>query len=250
MHTRLSHFATLPFWSQSSEQLCDHVLARLEQGFSTHIVTINAEMLLYAAVHPSAEQAIDACTIATVDSFAVWLWLRFFFRRNFPRITGVAFAEKLAVQAGQRGERVALIGGSSTIAVQQAQQYLEAQSARVTLAVRLEHTPREQEPVMSSLILEGLRSVKPTIILVGFGHGVQEVWLSKALPLVGYPAIGIGVGGAIDVWGGVARRAPATLQRLGLEWLWRLIQQPSRYRRILRATIGFPARCIWESLLY
>jgi N-acetylglucosaminyldiphosphoundecaprenol N-acetyl-beta-D-mannosaminyltransferase len=58
--------------------------------------------------------------------------------------------------------------------------------------------------------------------------------------------IGIGVGGTFDFWTGKVKRAPIFLRKIGLEWMWRLIQQPKRMRRIFRAVIIFPIRVIFN----
>lgn len=58
----------------------------------------------------------------------------------------------------------------------------------------------------------------------------------------------IGVGGAIDFYGKVVKRAPEKIQKLGFEWVWRLVQEPWRWRRILSAVIVFPIAVAWDTL--
>jgi N-acetylglucosaminyldiphosphoundecaprenol N-acetyl-beta-D-mannosaminyltransferase len=80
----------------------------------------------------------------------------------------------------------------------------------------------------------------PEILLVGFGHPKQERWIANNLHQFPSVKIVVGVGGTFDVWAGRIFRAPKWLRALGLEWLWRLMQEPKRFRRIWNAVIVFP----------
>ncbi|MFZ1720550.1 MAG: WecB/TagA/CpsF family glycosyltransferase, partial [Candidatus Moraniibacteriota bacterium] len=74
----------------------------------------------------------------------------------------------------------------------------------------------------------------------------QEFFIAKFKDKVSELRIGIGVGGAFDFLTGKRKRAPKWLRAIGLEWLWRVIQQPSRIRRIWNAVIVFPVRVFWK----
>ena len=78
------------------------------------------------------------------------------------------------------------------------------------------------------------------MVLVGFGHGKQERAIEYLMQQVALPCIFVGVGGSLDMWAGEFPRAPKPLRFLGLEWLWRLILQPSRIHRIIQAVFVFP----------
>ncbi len=84
-----------------------------------------------------------------------------------------------------------------------------------------------------SLICERLRTAKPDILLVAYGHPQQDYWIRQhrdELPA----AVAMGVGGAFDFVAGVTVRAPVWMRRLGLEWLHRLVREPWRWRRMSR----------------
>jgi len=80
--------------------------------------------------------------------------------------------------------------------------------------------------------VEAIRSASPTILLAGLGSPRQEQWLSRRLSALGVP-VAMGVGGTLDVWAGRARRAPPWMQKLGLEWCYRLLREPRRLGRQL-----------------
>jgi N-acetylglucosaminyldiphosphoundecaprenol N-acetyl-beta-D-mannosaminyltransferase len=88
-----------------------------------------------------------------------------------------------------------------------------------------------------------INAAQPTILLVAYGHPAQDLWIARNQPLLRVP-VAIGVGGALDFVAGEVPRAPAWLRRLGLEWLYRLIRQPWRWRRVLVAVPLF----LWAAL--
>lgn len=98
-------------------------------------------------------------------------------------------------------------------------------------------------PVSGTLapeVVERVRAMSPDVIAIGLGQGKQEAVIAAHRAQWPSAKIIIGVGGAIDMLAGRQRRAPRLLQRLGLEWLWRLTTQPWRLRRIVNAVIVFP----------
>jgi N-acetylglucosaminyldiphosphoundecaprenol N-acetyl-beta-D-mannosaminyltransferase len=89
-------------------------------------------------------------------------------------------------------------------------------------------------------IQEAINMAKPNLLFVAFGAPKQELWLKRNLPHLKTVKVAIGVGGAFDFISGARKRAPVWMQRMGIEWLFRLITQPARIKRIWRATIIFP----------
>jgi N-acetylglucosaminyldiphosphoundecaprenol N-acetyl-beta-D-mannosaminyltransferase len=79
-------------------------------------------------------------------------------------------------------------------------------------------------------VAERLHAARPDVVCAAYGHGAQERFLAEHLPRIG-AAVGIGVGGALDVLAGRVRRAPGAVQAAGREWAWRLAREPRRVRR-------------------
>ena len=84
-----------------------------------------------------------------------------------------------------------------------------------------------------SQIIADIRAVSPDLLLVGLGSPKQEKWIYDNLRFTG-ARVAIGVGGSFDVMAGNVKRAPVLFQKFGLEWLYRLIKQPSRFMRMLK----------------
>lgn len=97
-------------------------------------------------------------------------------------------------------------------------------------------------------LVERINDAKPKILFIAFGHVKQEKWIFHHLDQLPSVKLAIGVGGALDYISGTVKRAPKFLQRAGLEWLYRLIKQPSRWKRILDATIVFPLLIVIKKL--
>lgn len=94
----------------------------------------------------------------------------------------------------------------------------------------------QQEKNIQKMINE----VEPDLLFVAFGAPKQEFWIERNLPYLTTVKVIMGVGGAFDFIAGIRKRAPKIFQKLGIEWLFRLIIQPSRWLRIFNATIKFP----------
>jgi len=90
----------------------------------------------------------------------------------------------------------------------------------------------------SDKIIEKINQVKPNILLVGLGSPKQEKWIYENLKKMPSVKVAIGVGGAFDFISGRVKRAPKFLQKIGFEWLWRLVLQPKRMKRIFDGVGG------------
>lgn len=197
----------------------------LQQDTPKLVVTPNPEILLEAKKNPEYQDVLNSADLSLPDGFGLRL-----FSSLRSTVTGTDFARELLNIANEQNLKVLAVvredGLSSEEDVQQALKCL-APNAHVQVAAISKNS---MEPIQA----------EADIVLVGLGFPNQELWLHKNLSAVEGAKIGIGIGGAFDFWTGSTKRAPRFIQRLGLEWLWRLIQQPSRIGRIFRAVIVFP----------
>ena len=88
-----------------------------------------------------------------------------------------------------------------------------------------------QDPELWPGIERQLQQARPDLVLVALGVPRQETWIQRLH--IGQPGLWMGVGGSFDVWSGTKERAPVWMGRLQIEWLYRLIQEPHRWRRML-----------------
>src|SRR5436190_1923587 len=155
------------------------------------------------------------------------------------RVTGVALTELIAARAAERGWSMFLLGAAPGVA-ERAAEALQHKYPGLRVVGCYSGSPRrDEEPVIRARII----AAQPTVLLVAYGHPAQELWIARNQPLLRVP-VAIGVGGVFDYLAGEAPRAPAWMRRIGLEWLYRLIRQPQRWRRILVAVPLF----LWAAL--
>jgi N-acetylglucosaminyldiphosphoundecaprenol N-acetyl-beta-D-mannosaminyltransferase len=142
------------------------------------------------------------------------------------RISGSDYIWDLSRLAVKKDMKVFLLGGEPTIP-EQAALKLQTDIYGMKVAGTFEGSPKTED---ETKILELMKKDKPDILFVAYGVPAEELWLEKNLVKTG-ARIGIGVGGTFDFLAGRRKRAPKFIRAIGLEWLWRLMIEPKRYRR-------------------
>jgi N-acetylglucosaminyldiphosphoundecaprenol N-acetyl-beta-D-mannosaminyltransferase len=219
----------------------ERIAGFIASGAPHHVVTINPEFVMEARHNPAFRQVLAGASLATPDGFGLLLVAR---QRGTPfrgRVTGVALAEQIAALAARRGWSLFLLGAEPGVAERAAAALQQAHPA-LRIAGCYAGSPRpSDEPAIHDRIAQA----RPDVLLVAYGHPAQELWIARNQPLLRVP-VAIGVGGVFDYLAGVVPRAPAWMRQLGLEWLYRLIKQPWRWRRILVAVPLFLWAALWE----
>lgn len=228
----------------SPEDAWSVIEKRIADGASTTVVTTNAEILLYAHRHSWYWRVLEQAHVRLVDSFG--LHLVGLMLRTWPQRTpGAEFADRVLQKASRRGWRVALIGGQPGVALKAARHIHQKYP---NLVIQAEQGGIIQtdgaEDAESAALRVRLAQFAPDVLLVAFGHPKQEAWMSRHVKNMPSVKIAVGIGGILDIWAGKLKRAPRCMQVVGLEWAWRLIQEPRRWRRILDAVVFFPCAVI------
>lgn len=148
------------------------------------------------------------------------------------RIPGVEFVEHMCKRAANDGWGVYLLGGEEGVAVWAAASLLRKYPGLVVCGTRNGYFgDRENEEVCGEIKRSGAK-----ILLVGTGAPKQEYWLEDNLAASG-AVVGMGIGGSMDVISGKLKRAPKIWQKCGMEWLYRFLQEPTRWRRITKLPV-------------
>ena len=193
------------------------------------LVAINAEKMLTAEDNPEVRDLINAADFKYADGISVVRSVR----KKFPqaqvsRVAGADLWEALMARAGQEGTPVFLIGGKPEV-LAQTEAKLRAQW-RVNIVGSQDgyFTPDQRQALFERIHDSGAQ-----IVTVAMGSPKQEIFMRDCRKI--HPeALYMGVGGTYDVFTGHVKRAPRIWQSLGLEWLYRLLSQPSRITRQLR----------------
>ncbi|MFN9622456.1 MAG: WecB/TagA/CpsF family glycosyltransferase [Cyanobacteriota bacterium] len=209
--------------------VCADVLAAavdLHDHGGGQIVTINAEMTMAALANPALEAAIRGADLVIPDGAGV-VWALGRQGIRVRRAPGIELARQLLEHAAAVGWRVALVGSSPQVLEGLCPRLArEIPGLKLVMAIHGYADPRAWPSLEEQLL-----SMDPDLTLVALGVPRQELWI-QGLP---HPLTGLwmGVGGSFDVWAGNKKRAPRWMGRIHLEWLYRLLQEPTRWRRML-----------------
>lgn len=202
--------------------------SRLDQHRGTHVITLNPEMVMLARRQPMLAQVIQNAELVIADGAGIVFYCRLHGKTQ-PRSPGIELAESLLQYAGTGDSpcSVFFYGGNQGIAQKAAETW---QQRAPQLQIKTAHGYLSDDEVEELLLT--LEQEQPRIILVALGVPRQEQWINQHRHLCPN-TIWIGVGGSFDIWAGVKVRAPAWMNRFYLEWLYRLYQEPWRWRRML-----------------
>lgn len=198
----------------------------VEYAYSHHgqIVTINPEMISEAKKNKDFSDIIEHAELVVPDGIGVEIGLKIL-GHNVKRIPGIELGRALIVKFSNESKRVAFIGATHEV-VESAVRNLHDEIQNLNVSFYHDGYFKDAEIVMNNLY-----QTKPDLVLVALGSPKQEFFIAemkKRLP----NATMIGLGGSFDVWAGHVERAPQIYQNLGLEWLYRTIKEPKRFKRI------------------
>lgn len=206
------------------------IIRFIAEGGPHQIVTVNPEFVMEARRNPVFRRVLATADLATPDGFGLILAARWCGTPLRSRVTGIALTERIAAEAAQRGWSLFLLGAAPGVA-ERAATALQRANPGLRIAGWYAGSPHPDDEAM---IRERILAARPDVLLVAYGHPAQDVWIARNQPILRIP-VAMGVGGTFDELAGVVPRAPATIERLGLKWLYRLLIQPWRWRRIITA---------------
>jgi N-acetylglucosaminyldiphosphoundecaprenol N-acetyl-beta-D-mannosaminyltransferase len=189
------------------------------------VVTLNAEMTMAARADAALGAVIEAAQLVIPDGAGV-VWALGRQGLPVPRSPGIELARRLLEHGARHGWRVALVGASPPT-MERLRERLAAEIPGLQLVLACHGY---QSPETWPGIEQELLALRPDLVLVALGVPRQETWIRALRPPSG---LWMGVGGSFDVWAGMKKRAPGWMGALQIEWLYRLVQEPHRWRRML-----------------
>jgi N-acetylglucosaminyldiphosphoundecaprenol N-acetyl-beta-D-mannosaminyltransferase len=210
---------------EALERLEDFIRIGRLTGKSHQIATVNADFVVNSLHDPELRRILQESDMATADGMPLVMGARMLGVPLTGRVTGADLVPALAERAAARDYSIFLLGARPGVAAQAAQ-ILQSRHAGLKI-VGILSPPNTSILEMDQTILEEIKAAKPDILLVAFGNPKQEKWISMYARELSVP-ICIGIGGTLDMIAGITRRAPLWMQRSGLEWLYRLAQEPRR----------------------
>jgi N-acetylglucosaminyldiphosphoundecaprenol N-acetyl-beta-D-mannosaminyltransferase len=223
----------VPVDAIASPALQDRLREMLAGNRAQHIVTYNPEYAMAARRDPAFRRALQGADLVTADGVGIVVAART--HRATPpltRLTGVELLQHLAAVSASTGSGLFLLGAGPGVA--------ERTAAALRLAEPGVHisgwwSESSPDPRHDAETIARIHESGAAMLAVAYGAPGQIHWIARNLDALGSASVRIvvGVGGAFDYWAGEAIRPPAVIQKLGLEWLFRLIREPWRWRRQL-----------------
>ncbi len=195
---------------------------------SAYVVTPNPEIVWRCREDDRLKKAVSGATLVLPDGIGIIYGARILKRPLKERVPGVDFAEKLMARMAGRGKSVFLLGAKPGVAAQAAAN-LAAKYPGLVIAGTADGYFKDDEPVINAV-----NAANPDFLVIGLGAPKQqESWMAAHRDKLRVGIMG-GFGGSIDVWAGTVARAPVSWQQANLEWLYRLLKQPSRFKRQIK----------------
>lgn len=239
-----------------------------------HIVSVNPEGVLLAQKDEWYREVVNRAALALADGFGIIVACRAL-RQSFvsaqddiaqhanipERVTGIDLMLKLCEMAAENNWKVYLMGGVGETArltseklrmrfpglIVDGEEGIEWEVQSSKCKVQKICHPEPVEGCQSCMLRQAqhdrlisrIKQFHPHLLFVALGQPRQELWIDDHLKEMPSVRVAMGVGGAFDFLSGKVPRAPLIMRQMGLEWLWRLIVQPWRFRRIFSATVRF-----------
>lgn len=229
----------------SPKNLVVAVNKALDGGGCISIATPNPEMIVKAQTDPYFKQILNSF-LTICDGYGLYLALRLK-GAMLSRLTGVdAMMEILKIACYKRAP-VYLLGSNSQTVILKTVERLKVLIPGLIIAgynkgglvTELETGQISVDENENQIILNDIEKSGAQVLIVAFGMGKQEKWIQKYGQKIAQLKVMIGVGGSFDYVSQVVPRAPLLMRKIGLEWLYRLIKQPARAKRIWNATAKF-----------
>jgi N-acetylglucosaminyldiphosphoundecaprenol N-acetyl-beta-D-mannosaminyltransferase len=212
------------------EEAITTIEALIKNGQPHQVTTVNPEFIMRARTDHAFRRVINHSDLAVPDGVGLVIMGKLTRRPFRQRVAGVDLTYAIAKLAAQQGWSIFLLdlvggrGGGIEAAKRLQETYPE-----LKIAGAYAGSADQQD---NETICNIIKKANPTILLVAFGAPAQDLWISRNQTQLNIP-LAIGVGGTLDFIAGIAKRAPKWMQTIGIEWFWRLVQEPWRWRRML-----------------
>ena len=202
----------------------DLICRRIRSGTQTFCVAVNPEKIYRATRSVELQKSLRSAHVRICDGIGISLASMLLYGRRIPRCTGIDLFLKLVHLAAREGMKIFVLGASGEINEAACRSLVEAHPG-------LRIVGRQHGYFMDSArVVNDINESGADLLFVAMGSPRQEFWISENLPKLSVKFC-MGIGGSLDVVSGTTARAPALFRRMGAEWVYRLLTQPSRLRR-------------------
>ena len=200
------------------------------------VVTPNAEIAQSCVTDDRLREIVRKAGLVLPDGIGVIYASRILKKPLKQRVPGVEFGENLVSALRDTGKTIFFLGGKPGVAEEAAHRLQVKYPGLKVAGTKDGYFQREEEAV------EAVQQAKPDVLFVCLGSPKQEYFMADHFDQLGATLM-VGLGGSLDVYAGKVERAPALFRKLGLEWFYRLLRQPSRLGRMVKLP-----QYLWQSI--
>ena len=230
---------TITFDNINMEEAVGTAMGHIAARSRCRVVTPNAEFALEAKKNPRFLNILNTSQLVLADGISVVLASKIIGDPMVGRVTGVGFAQALAAAMAKEGRSIFLLGAKPGVAEKAAQKLQETYPG-LKIAGTHDGYFKDEGPVV-----EAINAAHPDALLVCLGAPKQEYFMENHDAELEVPVMA-GLGGSMDVLAGNVQRAPEFFQKYGLEWLYRLVKEPQRWRRMIKLPLYLLDAVAWK----
>lgn len=219
----------IPFIHSTQDQMIrEIVIPSVEREQKLFIVTANPEIVMYARENPVYKQNILQADYVVADGVGIILASKLL-RKPLPeRIAGFDLMEAMLVYANNNKKSIFLFGAKDDVVEKAA---LNINNKYPDIRIAGYH--HGYIDLNDDTVLQLIKQTQPDFVFVALGYPKQETWICRNMDQL-KKGVFMGVGGSFDVWAEEVKRAPLFWRKLNLEWVYRIITNPKRYKRALK----------------
>lgn len=225
------------FDDMTMDEAVERALALAREGKGAYAVTPNPELVMMAQKDPAYRETLEGAALTLPDGIGIIYAAKLLKRPLTGRVPGIDFAGALMEKLAAEGLKLYLLGAKPGVA-EQAAANLKEKYPGLTVCGTHDGYFQEDGPVV-----EDIRAKGADVVFVCLGAPKQEQWMERNGSQTGAGLL-VGLGGSLDVFAGTVQRAPERMQKMGLEWLYRLVKQPSRIGRMAKLP-GFLVKAVF-----
>ncbi len=222
------HILGLPIDVVTMERCLSRITEFIHSGQPHLIITADASGLVQAQTDQDLKELYLTADLITPDSVGV-LWAAKRSGQELPeRVSGVDIVDQVCKKSVETGWRIYFAGAAPGIADEAAEKMRERHPGCNIVGTRHGYFPADKDLEVAKEIAQ----TKPDVLFVAMGIPRQEKFIRATQAIIG-SKVALGVGGSFDVFSGRVKRAPITFQKMKLEWLWRLLQNPKKISKVM-----------------
>lgn len=227
--SKIASVLRVPFDVVSMTEAVSRIMKFLKDGGQHIICTPNPEIVMEAQIDKELMEIFHAADMVVADGVGVVWASKYSENKIKERVSGYDLALAVFDEIKETDYTVYFFGGAPGVANAAAKRMIRHYPGLKIVGTHNGYFDEKEE----KKLIDEIKRLSPSILLVGLGSPKQEKWIYENMRFLG-AKVCIGVGGSFDVMADKIKRAPKIFRKLGLEWAYRLIKQPSRAKRMLR----------------